>query len=260
MTIETDSRRGPQTAGGSTSPARATSGGCSTELWRVPLAGGPAREVSSAGEPGDQVAVSADGRRLGYVASPGGPCGGRAGATEVVVVDLMNGRRHTISGEVTGLAWSPDDSTLAVVAPIPPTAAGRIRLISDPFRATRVTAGMVMPCPTRMQCDARSPSFDRRGELFYVATIPPRAGNYCWFDVCFGWTYALVSVAGSNTRVLVSVVRRDAEATTATVGEAGTAVIFTLPAENGYPRVWRWSGEQPVAIRAPGAFSAEPAW
>lgn len=236
------------------------SGGCSTELWRVPLAGGPAREVSSAGEPGDQIAVSADGRRLAYVAAPGGPCDPRAGATTVVVVNLKNGRRHTISGEVTGLAWSPDDSTLAVVSLTPPTATGRIRLISDPFRANRVTAGLLLPCPTRTQCDAQSPSFDRRGDLFYVATIPPRAGNYCWFGVCFGWTYALTSVAGSKTRVLASVVRRDAEATTATVNEAGTAIIFTLPAESGYPRVWRWSGDQPVAITAAGAFSAEPAW
>jgi len=236
--------------------------GCGWQLWRVPVAGGRPRSLFRAVAPGAQIAVSPDGRRLAYVAPPPGPlpCRARAGATAVVVVDLKTGRRHRIEGEVTGLAWSPNDSTLAVVTPIPPTAAGRIRLISDPFRATRATAGVALACPTHLGCDEQAPSFDGRGDLFYVAAIAPRAGNYCWFGVCFGWTYAIVSVAGSDSRVLASVVRRDAEATTGTVNQPGTAMIFTVPQANGYPRVWRWSGGPPVAIPAPGAFGAEPAW
>jgi hypothetical protein len=174
----------------------------------------------------------------------------------VIVVDLATGRRHRISGEATGLAWSPG-GTLAVVTHVAPTAAGRIRLIPHPFRARRVTAGSQLPCPTRFACDAQSPSFDSRGDVFYLAEISPRAGNYCFYGVCFGWTYAIVS----GTRVLASVVRHEAVATYGTVDASGTAMIFTLPDYNGYPRVWEWrSGARPSPIRPPGAFSAQPAW
>jgi hypothetical protein len=238
----------------------AASGGCDWQLWRVPLLGGRPEHVAAAGEPGAEVAVSRGGRLLAYTAPPPGPCGARAGNTAVNIVDLRTGRRHRIDGEVTGLAWDPSGA-LAVVTPVAPTAAGRIRLISDPFRARRVTAGVELACPTRLVCGAQSPSFDGRGDLFYLAVIPPRAGNSCWFGVCFGWTYAIVSVSGPRTHVLTSVVRRDAIATSAEVDESGTAVIFTLPQSNGHPRVWRWSsGARPSPVRAPGAFSAQPAW
>ena len=239
------------------------SGACDWQLWRLPLAGGgrPGR-LASAGDPGADVAVSRDGRLLAYTAPPPGPCGARAGNTAVEVVDLRTARRHRIDGEVTGLAWAPN-GTLAVVTPVAPTAAGRIRLISDPFRARGVAAGVALGCPTRLACDAQSPSFDGHGDLFYMAVIPPRAGNSCWFGVCFGSTYATLSVpaAGSRPRVLSSVVRRDAAATSAEVAESGTALIFTLPQPNGHPRVWRWSsGARPAPLPAPGAFSAQPAW
>jgi dipeptidyl aminopeptidase/acylaminoacyl peptidase len=234
---------------------------CTWELWRVPLAGGRLEPVASAGEIGDTLAISPDGRALAYTVAPGGPCEGRAGDVAVEVVDLRTGRRHRIEGETTALAWAPN-GTLAVVTPVAPTAAGRIRLISDPFRAGRVTAAAPLACPTQFVCDEESPSFDRRGDLVYVAEISPRPGNYCFVGVCSAWTYALVSVAaGSGSTVLASVVRRDAETTDATVDDSGGAVIFTLPMTNGYPRVWRWSaGGRPVTMPAPGAFSSQPAW
>ena len=67
-------------------------------------------------------------------------------------------------------------------------------------------------------------------------------------------------MAGSETRILASVVRPDAEATTATVNDSGQAVMFTLPTANGHARVWRWARGQPVPLPAPGGFSAQPAW
>ncbi len=234
---------------------------CTWELWRVALAGGRIQPVASAGEIGATLAISPDGHLLAYTVAPGGPCEERAGDVAVEVVDLRTGRRHRIDGETTGLAWSPS-GTLAVVTPVGATAAGRIRLISDPFGVGRVTAAAPLACPTRFACDEESPSFDGRGDLVYVAEISPRPGNYCFFGACSAWTYALVSVmAGSGSSVMATVVRSDAETTNATVDDSGGAVIFTLPMANGYPRVWRWSaGGQPVTMPPPGAFSSQPAW
>ena len=73
-----------------------------------------------------------------------------------------------------GMAWSPDDRTLAFVGPDPSTGRSVIKLVSDPMRAgpAQIRAAPPIPCPTGDPCAATSPTFDAQGTLFYTAMIP----------------------------------------------------------------------------------------
>ncbi len=233
---------------------------CPVQLWRVPFGGGAAAQVSTAGYPGGPVAVSPDGRRLAYISGPPGPCKLQQSPRWLVLVDLATGQTHRIAGEVWGLAWSSDGHSLGVVSPLP-SGPGALRLVRDPFRARSLDGTKPVSCPTRQPCAQNTPSFDGNGNLFYTATISPRATNICWQQPCAPWRYAVVSVHGSTTTELTShVVDGDAVLTSSTVDTTGTAALYTLPQTNGDLRVWRWSAAGPAPVPGPGATAAQPVW
>jgi len=233
---------------------------CPVQLWRVRFGGGGATQVSTAGYPGGPVAVSPDGHMLAYISGPPGPCELQQSPTWLVLVNLATGQTHRIAGEVWGLAWSPDDHTVAVVSPLP-SGPGALRLVRDPFRARSLNATRPVSCPTRQPCAENTPSFDGDGNLFYTATISPRAADICWLRPCVPWRYAVVSVHGSNARELTShVVNARAASTSSVINTAGTAALYTLPQSNGNLRVWRWSAGGPAPVPGPGATAAQPVW
>jgi hypothetical protein len=233
---------------------------CPVGLWRVPFDGGAATQLSAAGYPGGPVALSPDGRMLAYISGPPGRCQLQQSPTWLVLVDLATGQTHRIPGEVWGVAWSPDDDTLAVVSPRS-TGPGALRLLHDPFAARSLDATPPVPCPTRLPCAENTPSFDGVGNLFYTATISPRATDICWLAPCAPWSYAVVSVHGSDTRRLTSdVVNAHAVLTSSAIDTAGTAALYTLPQTNGDLRVWRWGAGGPAPIPGPGATAAQPVW
>ena len=233
---------------------------CPVQLWRVPFGGGPAAQVSTAGYPGGPVAVSPDGSRLAYISGPPGPCKLQQSPTWLQLVDLATGQRHRIAGEVWGVAWSPNDDTLAVVSPRS-SGGGALRLVHDPFTATSLTTTRPVACPTQQPCAENTPSFDGNGHLFYTAAISPRPGDVCWLAPCAPWRYAVVSVAGSTARVLTSrVVDARAVLTSSAIDTTGTAALYTLPQTNGNLRVWRWSAGRPEPVPGAGATAAQPVW
>lgn len=234
--------------------------GCSMQLWRVPVSGGPAKELGSGGVPGGPVAISRNGELLAYTVGPPGPCNPRRGETALMLVDRRTGAHRRIDGQVEGLAWAPHGRGLAVVTPVGPGAVYRIRLLHDPFHVTSLTATPPLPCPAADGCYDMSPSFDTGGGLFYVAQISTHPGDYCSVGVCHRWTYAIEAFHGRTSRVLTSrKMYGDAQITSATVSASGCAVVYTLPAVSGR-KVWRWSAGRAAPIPAPGGSGTQPAW
>jgi hypothetical protein len=235
---------------------------CPVQLERVPTTGGATQRLAPAGYPGGPVAISQDGRMLAYVSTGPGRCRLAASADTLVLVDLATGQIHRITGFFWGMAWSPDDRTLAVAAPDPATGRSVIKLVGSPMSAdpTQVRAAPAISCPTADPCAATSPTFDAQGALFYTAMISHEPGDRCWLSPCHDWTYALVSDRSGRTRLL-STQRPSGDAVlgAGVVDAGGSAVIYRLPFNGGY-RVWRWSGGGPAAIPAPGAGAGQPVW
>jgi WD40 repeat protein len=233
---------------------------CPVQLWRIPLTGGTATKLSTAGYPGGPVAVSPDGRMLAYISTPPGPCKLDQSPTWLVLDDLATGETHRIAGDVWGVAWSPDDKTLAVVSPSA-SGPGALRLVKDPFSATSFTAGAAVPCPTENECAENTPSFDSQGNLFYTAVISPTTNGSCWQKPCAPWRYEVVAVHGSSATGLTShVVNAEAVLNSSAISNAGDAALYTLPQTNGDLRVWRWTASGVAPIPGPGSTSATPVW
>jgi hypothetical protein len=234
---------------------------CPVQLERVPSTGGSAQRLAPAGYPGGPVAISQDGRMLAYI-STGTSCRLDAAADTLVLVDLATGKIHRIAAITWGMAWSPDDRTLAVVGPDPSNGRSVIKLVSKPMSAgaAQVRASPSIPCPTADPCAATSPSFDAEGALFYTAMISHEPGDRCWLSPCRDWSYALVSVRGGRTQLL-STQRPSGDAVlgAGVVDAAGSAMIYRLPFNGGY-RVWRWSRAGHAAVPAPGAGAGQPVW
>ncbi len=234
---------------------------CPVQLERVAATGGIATRLTTAGFPGGPVAVSQDGRMLAYTATRPGTCRLTGPNDWLTLRNLHTGEVHRIHALVWGVAWSPDGRTLAVVAPNPSTGRGEIRLISDPWHATaaQIRAAPAIACPDRRACGETSPSFDAAGTLSYTAMISPD-GDRCWLTRCTGWTYALVSVHGTRSRIDTS--RRlaaDAVLSSSDVSADGHAFLYTLPHGHG-ARIWRWSGGAPTPLAAPGATAIQAVW
>jgi hypothetical protein len=234
---------------------------CPVQLERVPAAGGSPQRLAPAGYPGGPVAISPDGRMLAYI-STGTSCRLDAAADTLVLVDLATGRVHRIAAITWGMAWSPDDRTLAVVGPDPSTGRSVIKMISEPMSAdpAQLRSAPSIPCPTTDPCAATSPTFDAQGGLFYTAMISHEPGDRCWLSPCRDWSYALVSDRSGRTRLL-STQRPNGDAVlgAGVVSADGAAMIYRLPFDGGY-RVWRWSDGGPAAIPAPGADAGQPVW
>jgi hypothetical protein len=235
---------------------------CPVQLERVPSAGGAATRLAPAGYPGGPVAISQDGRMLAYISTGPGHCRLNAAADTLVLVDLSTGQVHRIASIAWGMAWSPDDRTLAVVGPDPSTGRSVIRLVSKPMSAdpAQLRTAPAIQCPTADPCAATSPTFDAQGALFYTAMISHEPGDRCWLSPCHDWTYALVSEHGGRTRVL-STQRPSGDAVlgAGVVNADGSAMIYRLPFGGGY-RLWRWSGGGPAAIKVPGGDTNQPVW
>jgi serine/threonine protein kinase/Tol biopolymer transport system component len=84
-------------------------------LWRVPMQGGPAREIFA--QPASYPAVSADGRRLGCVYFPGKDPRFSAGHLALLSLDASGDFRifQASPSELTPISWSPDGSGLDYV-------------------------------------------------------------------------------------------------------------------------------------------------
>ena len=234
---------------------------CPVQLYRIPSTGGTAKRLTTAGFPGGPVAVSQDGRMLAYTATHPGTCRLTSPNSWLELRNLRTGRVHRIHFLVWGVAWSPDDHTLALVVPNPSTGRGEIRLISDPLRATaaQLRAAPAIPCPDSRACGETSPSFDAAGTLFYTAMISPH-GNRCWLTRCTDWTYALVTVHDHQSRIATS--RRlvsDAVLPSSNVSADGNAFVYSLPAGKA-ARIWRWSGGSATPIAQPGAAAIQAVW
>jgi WD40 repeat protein len=234
---------------------------CPVQLYRTSSTGGAATRLATAGFPGGPVAVSQDGRMLAYTGTQPGTCRLTKANDWLVLRNLQTGQVHRIHSLVWGVAWSPDDRTLAVVVPNSSTGRGEIRLIPNPFHATpaQLKAAAAIPCPDSRACGETSPGFDAGGTLSYTAMISPD-GDRCWLESCTGWTYALVTVHGRHSRIATS--RRldsDAVLPSSSVSAGGNAFLYTLPYGKG-ARVWRWSGGAPAAIAAPGATAIQAVW
>jgi WD40 repeat protein len=234
---------------------------CPVQLYRIPSTGGRATRLTTAGFPGGPVAVSQDGRVLAYTGTHPGTCRLTSPNSWLELRDLQTGRVHRIHFLVWGVAWSPDDRTLAIVVPNRSTGRGEIRLISDPFRATpaQLSAAPAIPCPDSRACGETSPSFDAGGTLSYTAMISPH-GDRCWLTKCTGWTYALVTVHGDRTHVATA--RRlvgDAVLPSSTVSADGNAFVYSLPAGKA-ARIWRWSQGSATPIAEPGAAAIQAVW
>ena len=234
---------------------------CPVQLYRIPVTGGTARRLTTAGFPGGPVAVSQDGRMLAYTGTHPGTCRLTKPNDWLVLRDLHSGQVHRIHFLVWSVAWAPGDDTLAIVTPNPGTGRGEIRLISDPMHATaaQLKAAPAIPCPDSRACGETSPSFDAGGTLSYTAMISP-AGERCWLTKCTGWTYALITVHGKQSRIATS--RRlaaDAVLPSSNVSAAGNAFLYTLPYGKA-ARIWRWSGGHPTPIAEPGATAIQAVW
>jgi hypothetical protein len=235
---------------------------CPVQLERVRASGGTAQRLAPAGYPGGPVAISQDGRMLAYITT-GARCRLAASADTLVLNDLATGQIHRLAFTTWGIAWSPDDHTLAVVTPDPSTGRSVIKLVPAPMYAdpAQLRNAPSIPCPTDDPCAASSPTFDASGGLFYTAMISHEAGDRCWLSDCHNWTYALVSRRDGRTRVL-STQRPGGEAilSAGVIAADGSAMIYRLPFGDGY-RIWRWSeAGGAAAIPPPGADANQPVW
>ena len=234
---------------------------CPVQLERVPATGGAVQRLAPAGYPGGPVAISPDGRMLAYTSTRLG-CRLDAAANTLVLVDLSTGQVHRIAAITWGIAWSPDDRTLAVVSPNLSTGRSVIKLVSQPMRAdsAELRAARSIPCPTADPCSTTSPTFDAQGAVFYTAMISHEPGDRCWLRRCQDWSYALVSDHGGDIRVL-STQRPTGDAVlgTGVIDARGSAMIYRLPFNGGY-RVWRWSRAGHAPVPGPGASAGQPVW
>ena len=151
---------------------------CPVQLERVPSTGGAAQRLAPAGYPGGPVAISQDGRMLAYI-STGTSCRLDAAADTLVLVDLATGQVHRISAVTWGMAWSPDDRTLAFVGPDPSTGRSVIKLVSQPMSAGPGTdpCRAVDPVPDRRPVRGDLADVRRPGRAVLHRDDQPRAGR-----------------------------------------------------------------------------------
>jgi hypothetical protein len=220
--------------------------GAPPDVARVPLTGGRARLVRAGTA---DYALSPDGRMAGYVATV--PRGHRKN-TEIVVTNLATGHRRTIvmvTGQpvagtqigVTNLAWSPDDTHLAVEV-VYSAFSSEVKVL-DARTARTVTDGRTAPCPGA--CAAKFPAYLSTGALTYLADGLGGSGPA---------TIALVSWAGDHrAKRLVTI--RTGGASPLFYGESTTprgAAIWALEKQTGAGYVIeRWSAGHPVQLRTP---------
>ncbi|MDX6229429.1 MAG: hypothetical protein QOI76_2819 [Frankiales bacterium] len=216
---------------------------CLLDLWRVRESGGPASRVTQVGRSDGSTAMTRDGRLLAYATlrNACAPHTYALGLDEVVVVNLVTGRRHVISvqtGAPASLAWGPGGRTLAVGEHLE---RDQIHLFNDPFAFTASAAGSApaLPCPAGTSCWQDSPSFSRDGALLYLAAIDNPLHS-CLVSVCQDMTYDVVIVRGGSAVAAVSQRARAGVETTGTVDAGGGAVIYNLPSTGGGASVWRW--------------------
>ena len=161
-------------------------------VWRVPLAGGPARLVQAGAI---TYVLSPDGRMAASLVDAD-----HGRTAEIVVTNLVTGHRSTIvvatsrpgygTVGVTNLAWAPDDIHLAVQ--VVDAAFASDVMVFDTRTARSLRDGRTVPCPGR--CAAKFPAYLPTGTLTYVTQqLPPHGTSLI----------TLVSWAGGQPTKLV---------------------------------------------------------
>jgi hypothetical protein len=227
-------------------------------VWRVPLAGGPARLVQAGAV---SYTLSADGRMAAYAATVD-----HGRTTEVVVTNLVTGRRSTIvmatnrpgygRVAITNLVWAPDDTHLAVEVVL--AAFASEVLVFDTRTARSIGDGRAVPCPGG--CAAHFPSYLSNGTLTYVTEqlLPnATAGSISLVSWAGGHLAKLVTIwAGQSPLPLVQ-------------GESTTpqgAAIWVLQVQHDtaghltwQSTIWRKDGGKPVQVRTLPPVTQSPA-
>ncbi len=227
-------------------------------VWRVPLAGGPARLVRAGA--------------IGYVLSPDGRMAAslvdvdHGRTTEIVVTSLVTGRHSTIvmatsrpgygTVGVTNLAWAPDDTHLAVQV-VDAAFASEV-MVFDTRTARSIRDGRTVPCPGR--CAARFPAYLRTGTLTYVTEQLSPSGTS---------PMTLVSWTGRGQPTRLVTIWGDPGPLPDLLGVSTTpqgAAVWVLSAQTSAGRrlawhatIWRWSGGPPVQVRTFPPVTQPPA-
>jgi hypothetical protein len=227
-------------------------------VWQVPLGGGPARLVQAGAA---SYTLSADGRMAAYVATVN-----HGRTTEVVVTNLVTGRRNTIvmatsrpgygTVAVTNLVWAPDDTHLAVEV-VEAAFASEV-LVFDARTARSIGAGRAVPCPGG--CAAHFPSYLSNGTLTYVTEQLRPSGT--------AGSITLVSWAGGHLAKLVTIWEGQGPLPLVQ-GESTTpqgAAIWVLQVQHDtdghlswQSTIWRRSGGKPVRVRTLPPVTQSPA-
>ena len=209
-------------------------------IWRVSVAGGRAQLVQAGAV---DYAVSPDGRAVAYVVS-----GSRLDVAEIVVRNLVTGRRNTIvmatepdrdannwPPGISGLTWAPDDTHLAVH--FYPTAAIDSVLTFDAFTAATIRAGRAAPAPCPA-CQEFDPAYLASGALSYVIQRISGRGTASASLVAWqaGRRATLLSFPGGAPQMYDMTAQ-------------GQAIWAAAPAQPKGPwTIWRWSAGAPVKI------------
>lgn len=138
-----------------------------TDVYMVPLAGGPARRLTTSEQSESSPRWSPDGRYLAFLSARGG------GRSQVWLLDRRGGEAFAVTdftGGVSSFEWSPDGSRLAIIAMDP-----------DPDQEGGEKTGQRRPRPiviTRLQFKRDGAGFltDRRSHL-YVFDIASRSST-----------------------------------------------------------------------------------
>jgi hypothetical protein len=226
-------------------------------VWRVPLAGGPARLVQAGAI---TYVLSPDGRMAASLVTAD-----HGRTTEIAVTSLVTGHRSTIVMAtsrpgygmvgVTTLAWAPDDTHLA--AEVVYAAFASDVMVFNARTARSIRDGRTVPCPGR--CAAKFPAYLRTGTLTYVTEqLSPNGTS----------PITLVSWAGGKLTRLVTM--RDGPGPLPLLqGESTTpqgAAIWVLQTQTRAgarlawrSTIWRWPGGKPVRIRTLPPVTQPPA-
>lgn len=224
-------------------------------VWRVPLAGGPARLVQAGA--------------ITYVLSPDGRMAAslvdvdHGRTAEIVATNLVTGHRSTIviatsrpgygTVGVTNLAWAPDDTHLAVQ--VVDAAFASDVMVFDTRTARSLRDGRTVPCPGR--CAAKFPAYLRTGTLTYVTQqLPPHGTSLI---TLVSWT------GGQPTKLVTMAAGTLPEVQGVSTTPQGTAiwVLQTQTSAGGRlawrSTIWRWSGGPPVRVRTLPPVTQPPA-
>ena len=224
-------------------------------VWRVPLAGGPARLVQAGA--------------ITYVLSPDGRMAAslvdvdHGRTAEIVVTNLVTGHRSTIviatsrpgygTVGVTNLAWAPDDTHLAVQ--VVDAAFASDVMVFDTRTARSLPDGRTVPCPGR--CAAKFPAYLRTGTLTYVTQqLPPHGTSLI---TLVSWT------GGQPTKLVTLAAGPLPEVQGVSTTPQGTAIWVLQTQTSAGSRlawrstIWRWSGGPPVQVMTLPPVTQPPA-